>query len=165
MKAKDSFSFLVCVILFKGIKYLTSISCGLVFCKAQISRCLHRSVSVNIRMLVHIYGAHLLLSLSQKSTVYLISFWRYYLHVLQNTIRHIPHGIRTSINYYSVAAMENFLTSNLFFQCRLCGVGGDHEIDIWDKRTLSVHSDCSDELALNEKIFECIGVQVRRLKA
>lgn len=56
-------------------------------------------------------------------------------------------------NLYLVK-MPNTRRANLNLQCRLCGVDGHHEIDIWTDDSHNV------EFTLNEKIFECIGVRV-----
>lgn len=129
---------------------------------------LFTSYRERIRILVHIWHTPVAVTVPKIISLFnqflTLLFTRPTKHHTTYRIRHIPHGIRTSINCYSVSAMENLLRSNLFFQCRLCGVGGAHEVDIWDRRTLSVHSDCSDYLSLSEKIFECIGVQVSRLR-
>lgn len=47
--------------------------------------------------------------------------------------------------------MENIDGLNLILHCRLCGVGGQHEIDISEENSLS---------NLSEKICRCVGVQV-----
>lgn len=39
-------------------------------------------------------------------------------------------------------------------ECRLCGVIGRHEVDIWDEGTHDT------EFTLSERIFECIGLPV-----
>lgn len=51
--------------------------------------------------------------------------------------------------------MQNIRETTLFTQCRLCGVLGAHQIEIWDDSPTS-----DDEFTLREKIFECVRVEV-----
>lgn len=53
--------------------------------------------------------------------------------------------------------MQNNQKSNSFCQCRLCGIPGNHEINIWDGNSLA---EPETEHALSVKIFECVGVLV-----
>lgn len=55
-----------------------------------------------------------------------------------------------------VLKMQNFRELNSFSNCRLCAAGGPHEIDIWDGVARST------EVAMSEKIFVCVGLQVQK---
>lgn len=53
--------------------------------------------------------------------------------------------------------MQSSRTSISHSECRLCDIGGQHEIDIWDENPQTGSQSAS---GLSEKIFECIGVRV-----
>lgn len=95
-----------------------------------------------------------LLSLSQNSNCIfnesLTLLFTRYLHQK-------PYGVRASSSRQFVLNMEDMFRSNLFFQCRLCGIAGHHNIDILDDHT---HPVPSKEIDLSEKIMHCVGVQV-----
>lgn len=95
------------------------------------------------------------LSLSRLLSKYLITFPRKYFTPFLSV-----HHYAVAQHWFTVCFCFNFLEmpnpreTNSFSECRLCGIGGHHEIDIWNG---NLHN---DEFPLSEKIFECVGLQV-----
>lgn len=73
-------------------------------------------------------------------------------HFCSNLYRTIQFNVFVCLIF---GIMQN--NQNSFCQCRLCGVPGHHEIDVWNENE---HTGPNTELPLTAKILECVGVLV-----